>query len=576
VTSNHDRPFHGTITCGETLDGHTDHTFTLFGATGTDPIGDRVLRRGDMLRYSEEGGSPAARRSPDRLRLVDAPDTDDAGSSLPDVVDLRDRPASCQISDADPTSVRRGVLRAEPASTIARSERQAIGRGLGLLGHSLDAVALSIPFLVYGARPDVEFRWTVGALFVVIGTVLLWPTHRRGRQVIGPSEGLLSVATRVGVAPVITAGIVSIRSWNLTTSAAYIDLTAILQVVVFTLPLVLLGRVLTVRATASARRRGYDLADTIVVGTGPVGREVVAALTATPRAGLVPCGYVDGSVDGSDDDLDLPLIGRPEDLPEILQVTGVHHVVLAFGSTSEAELVRIVRRCHDASVQFYAVPRLFELGVSHDQVGHEVDGLPLVSVRSPATAARHWPAKRAFDLVAAVLLLFLTAPVILVCAVAVKLTSPGPVFFRQVRIGVGGRRFEILKFRTMVLNEESAVMWSTADDDRVTVVGRFLRPTHLDELPQLVNVLRGEMSLVGPRPERPHFVEQFGSEIDDYHDRHRVPAGITGWAQVNGYWGDTSIERRVRLDNRYIENWSLWRDLVIGLRTIPTLFGKRR
>jgi lipopolysaccharide/colanic/teichoic acid biosynthesis glycosyltransferase len=143
-------------------------------------------------------------------------------------------------------------------------------------------------------------------------------------------------------------------------------------------------------------------------------------------------------------------------------------------------------------------------------------------------------------------------------------------------VGIGGRPFEILKFRTMKVNDDSATQWSVDEDDRVTAAGRFLRPSHLDELPQLLNVLRGEMSLVGPRPERPHFVEQFGAEIDGYHYRHRVPVGITGWAQVNGYWGDTSIERRVRLDNRYIENWSLWRDLVIGLRTIPTLLGRRR
>lgn len=508
-----------------------------------------------MLRYSETGGS-AARTGSNPLRLVETPDGSDPGPS--DVIDLTIRPA--------------GVLRSEPASTIARSERQAVGRGLRGMSHLFDAAALSVPLLVYGARPDVDFRWSVGALFVAIGTLLLWPTHRRGRQIVGPGEGLLSIATRIGIAPVLTTGILSVRLWNITDPSAYIDLTAILQIVVFTLPLVLIGRVLTVRATTAARRRGYDLADTIVVGTGPVGRDVVAALSATPEFGLVPCGYVDRHPG----ELDLPLIGVPEDLPEILRATGVRHVILAFGAASESELVRVVRRCHDASVHFYAVPRLFELGVSHDHVGHEIHGLPLVALRSPAERVRHRPAKRAFDLVAAGALLLLTAPVLLACAAAVKLTSRGPVFFRQIRIGVGGAPFEILKFRTMLPNDDSAVTWSIDDDHRVTRVGRFLRPTHLDELPQLINVLRGDMSLVGPRPERPHFVEQFGAEIDDYHDRHRVPVGITGWAQVNGYWGDTSIETRVRLDNRYIENWSLWRDLVIGLRTIPTFFGKRR
>ena len=184
--------------------------------------------------------------------------------------------------------------------------------------------------------------------------------------------------------------------------------------------------------------------------------------------------------------------------------------------------------------------------------------------------------KRALDLAGAAAALGLTAPVMLAAGVAIRFSMGSPVLFRQTRPGQGGRPFEILKFRTMKVNDDSASQWSVDDDDRVTRAGRFLRPTHLDELPQLINVLRGEMSLVGPRPERPHFVEQFGAEIEEYHERHRVPVGITGWAQVNGFWGDTSIETRVRLDNRYIENWSLWRDLVIALRTIPTLLGKRR
>ncbi len=150
------------------------------------------------------------------------------------------------------------------------------------------------------------------------------------------------------------------------------------------------------------------------------------------------------------------------------------------------------------------------------------------------------------------------------------------MFFRQVRVGVGGAPFEMYKFRSMRVNDDHHTTWSVDDDQRVTRVGAFLRKTHLDELPQLINVLRGEMSIVGPRPERPYFVEQFSTEIDGYSERHRVPVGITGWAQVNGFWGDSSIEARVRLDNRYIENWSLWRDLVIAMRTVPTLLGKRR
>jgi exopolysaccharide biosynthesis polyprenyl glycosylphosphotransferase len=465
------------------------------------------------------------------------------------------------------------VLIREPQSAVPQQERRAVGRVLRLLGHLLDGLALATPLVLSGIVLGQPIQGKVILLFSIVGMALLWPTARRGRLVVVPSEGLISIIGRVGLTPVVTLIIISIVQMDqLTSDGRSIDVLAIVQIVVATIPLILLGRLITFRLVGLARARGYDLEDTLIIGTGPVGLEVADALQENPEFGLVPCGFVDRF----EDTAPLPVVGRPEHLPEILRLTGVGHVILAFGAADDPELVGIVRRCHDQPVQFYAVPRLFELGVSAEDVGHEVSGLPLVPVRRPGATASLWPAKRALDVITASLLLVLVSPIMILSALAVKLTSPGPVFFRQVRIGVGGRPFEILKFRTMRVNDDSATQWSVQEDDRVTRIGRFLRPTHLDELPQLINVLRGEMSLVGPRPERPHFVEQFGQEIDGYHFRHRVPVGMTGWAQVNGYWGDTSIETRVRLDNRYIENWSLWRDLVIGLRTIPTLLGKRR
>jgi exopolysaccharide biosynthesis polyprenyl glycosylphosphotransferase len=485
------------------------------------------------------------------------------GLTAPMLIDLRG-------ADDGPVLIR------EPQSAVPQQERRAVGRVLRLLGHLLDGIALATPLVLAGVLFGNDIVTPVILLFAVVGMALLWPTSRRGRLVVVPSEGLLSIMGRVGLAPIVTLIIISCVAWllgeDLSSAARTVDVLAIAQIVVATIPLILLGRLITFRLVGLARSRGYDLEDTLIIGTGPVGLEVADALVENPEFGLAASGFVDRY----EDTAPLPVVGRPEHLPEILRLTNVRHVILAFGAADDPELVSIVRRCHDQCVQFYAVPRLFELGVSAEDVGHEVSGLPLVPVRRPGASASMWPAKRALDIVTSLLLLVVAAPILVACALAVKLTSTGPVFFRQVRIGVGGRPFEILKFRTMRVNEDSATQWSVQEDDRVTRVGRFLRPTHLDELPQLFNVLRGEMSLVGPRPERPHFVEQFGEEIDGYHFRHRVPVGMTGWAQVNGYWGDTSIETRVRLDNRYIENWSLWRDLVIGLRTIPTLLGKRR
>lgn len=480
-----------------------------------------------------------------------------------------------QVVDISERRERRSgsILLAEPSRAIPQKDRRAVGRLIAHLGHLLDAAAVGIPLVMSTYVRNGSVDKAVVLLFVVVVTLLLWPTHRRGRHIISPTEGLLSTITRLGLAPVVTWVLLVVqRLGDGTDVSRYVDMVAIIQIVVFTVPLVLLGRLLSYRLALMARSRGYDLEDTLIVGSGPTGREIAAALSSNPRVGLVPCGFVDGF----EDEMDLPMVGRPEHLPEILAMTGVRNVVIAFGAASEQELVGIVRRCHDNRVQFFAVPRLFELGVSAAEVGHEIDGLPLVKVQRPGNHSDMWPAKRAFDIVAASLLLLVTAPVMIATALAVKLSSAGPVFFKQIRCGVGGHPFEILKFRTMRVNDDSNTQWTVDDDDRVTRVGRFLRPTHLDELPQLLNVLKGDMSLVGPRPERPHFVEQFSAEIDGYQYRHRVPVGITGWAQVNGYWGDTSIETRVRLDNRYIENWSMWRDLLIALRTFPTLFGKRR
>jgi lipopolysaccharide/colanic/teichoic acid biosynthesis glycosyltransferase len=173
-------------------------------------------------------------------------------------------------------------------------------------------------------------------------------------------------------------------------------------------------------------------------------------------------------------------------------------------------------------------------------------------------------------------MLLVTAPLFGVLALGIKLSSPGPVYFRQRRIGMNGREVEILKFRSMQQNDESDTQWSVDEDARVTKIGSFMRKTSLDELPQLWNVVRGDMSLVGPRPERPHFVQRFSEEVSGYEDRHRVPVGLTGLAQVHGLRGDTSIEDRAWLDNHYIENWSAVSDLAILARTAGAIVRQAR
>ncbi|HTO00522.1 MAG TPA: sugar transferase, partial [Microthrixaceae bacterium] len=361
-----------------------------------------------------------------------------------------------------------------PERPLPREQRQAVGRTLRLLSHALDFAAVSIPLALGAAIFGQNLPAKLVILFAVVSTVLLWPTSRRGRLAVGPSEGLSSIIARLGLAPVVTMIIVSIVQFReFGTPPKSIDVLVIVQIVLCTVPAVMLGRLISFRLVGLARSRGYDVEDTLIVGIGPIGLDVAAALQENPEFGLVPCGFIDRFVD----EVPLPLVGRPEDLPAILEATGIRHVILAFGAADEQELVGIIRECQERMVQFYAVPRLFELGVSAEQVGHEVSGLPVVPVRRPGRSADLWPAKRAFDLITAAILTTLALPVLIGCAIAVKATSRGPVFFRQVRIGIGGVPFEILKFRTMRVNEDSATQWSVQDDDRVTAVGRVLRPT---------------------------------------------------------------------------------------------------
>lgn len=480
------------------------------------------------------------------------------------------------VTDAEPKR-RSNRLKVVPPSPLAgvasQDQRRGVGAWLRVLGVMLDFVIVaSVPAVLYFLNFPAGNRLVVRAavLFAFVTTLLLLPTHRRGRHVIRPSEAMVPTVARVAIAPMITATILAPFTFLDESSALPADVWVLL--VGWIVPLILLGRLLMFLLVNKVRTSGYDLEDVIIVGAGPVGADLAKGLQDNPEFGLLPVAFVDSF----DERLPLPLVGRPEDLPRVIAETGAHHVILAFGAAPEAELVDYVRQSAHLPVQFYTVPRFFDLGISAERVGLEVDGYAVLPLRTPGHGHSAFKLKRAFDLCVSTFILMVSAPVFAVCAVGVKLSSPGPVFFRQERIGLNGRHFEILKFRSMRQNDDSDVQWTVDDDQRVTKFGAFLRKSHLDELPQLVNVLKGDMSIVGPRPERPFFVDQFSQEIDGYADRHRMQVGITGWAQVNGFWGDSSIESRVRLDNRYIENWSIWRDLVIGIRTIPTFLGKRR
>lgn len=397
------------------------------------------------------------------------------------------------------------------------------------------------------------------------GLAAVVAVHSARRRELAPS--VLPV-----VRPAVLGAVVGFAAAALFSGGAEVQRLA--GAAVAAVPVVLGVRLVTSSLVRRARRRGHDLQPTLIVGAGGIGASIARVLRHRPEFGLSPVGFIDDP--DEDAGLPLPVLGPSASLAAVVRRHGVTRVVIAYGSERELELVRVLRASAELDAQVYVLPRFFELGSLADgRVTDDLWGFPLVPLRRPGSRRSVWRAKRAFDLVVGAGLLLMTAPVMAVAAVAVRLSSPGPVLFRQERIGLGGETYELLKFRSMRVNDDGDRQWSVDDDDRVTRVGQVLRRSHLDELPQLWNVLRGDMSLVGPRPERPTFVDRFSEDVPGYRYRHRVPTGLTGLAQVNGLWGDTSIEERARFDNLYIEQWSVVRDLEILLRTVPTLLGRQ-
>ncbi|HEX6652223.1 MAG TPA: sugar transferase [Thermoleophilaceae bacterium] len=352
------------------------------------------------------------------------------------------------------------------------------------------------------------------------------------------------------------------------------------------------ARMLLAWAHRRARATRLIAKPTLIVGAGQIGGRVERRLMGQPELGLLPVGYLDSDPPPAHmvPDRAAPVLGGTEDLGEVARETGAQHVVLGFSAAPDHHLIPLVRECEVRGLEVSLVPRLFE-SINERVALEHLGGLPLFGLHSINPKGWQFTIKHVLDALCAAILLVALAPLLLTIAAAVKLSSPGPVLFRQRRIGRDGQDFEMLKFRSMRSEDEGDREASEAftnlymlrrdlgpggveGSDRRTRFGTFLRRSGLDELPQLINVVRGEMSFVGPRPERPEFVDVFGSGIERYADRHRVKSGITGWAQVNGLRGKTSLRDRVEWDNYYIENWSLSLDLKILLMTITAAFDR--
>jgi exopolysaccharide biosynthesis polyprenyl glycosylphosphotransferase len=357
------------------------------------------------------------------------------------------------------------------------------------------------------------------------------------------------------------------------------------------------GRVALHWSRTQARRQGEALRPTLIVGAGQVGRLIAKRLLAQPELGLRPIGFLDRDpVAASGDEARLPVLGASWDLDRVVADHEVQQVIVTFSTAPHDVLLRLVQRCEDLGVHVAFVPRLFERMSQRLTIDY-VGGVPLVVARRPNPKGIQFGIKYAIDRLLAAGLLVLVSPLMIGAAIAVWLSLGRPLFFRQRRVGRDGREFDMFKFRTMkgspAERGEADADWAReqlgatdpdapasdvplqADDGR-TRVGRILRATSIDELPQLLNVLVGHMSIVGPRPERSQYVRLFEQSVYRYGERHRVKSGITGWSQVNGLRGKTSLADRVEWDNYYIENWSLWLDVKILLLTFVSVLRSSR
>ena len=359
-----------------------------------------------------------------------------------------------------------------------------------------------------------------------------------------------------------------------------------LRLCAFSCAYVAAGRIALYWSRERARAAGESARPTLIVGAGRIGCVVAKRLLAAPQLGLKPVAFLDKEplVDTSSE-VGLPVVGASWDLDEAIARYGIEQVIVTFSTAPDEVLLRLVRRCEGLGIAVSVVPRLFERMPERYSIDH-VGCIALVTPRRADPRAWEFTVKYAIDRLVAGFALLLLSPVLLACSVAVLLSMGRPIFFRQTRVGRDGRPFDMLKFRSMrtATQSERANLHVVSadvlgpggvegDEDRRTRVGAFLRRSSLDELPQLINVLKGEMSIVGPRPERPEYVSEFQQTVYRYGDRHRVKSGITGWAQVHGLRGRTSLADRAEWDNFYIENFSLWLDFKIVLMTVGAVFG---
>lgn len=313
------------------------------------------------------------------------------------------------------------------------------------------------------------------------------------------------------------------------------------------------------------RRKGYNLKHILLVGYSRAAEEYIDRIKANPQWGYEVCGILDDNVERYMEYKGVKVIGCCDDLTYILPANELDEIAITLGLSEYSKLEHIVAECEKSGVHTKFIPDYNKI-IPTKPYTEDLMGLPVINIRHvPLTNTFNALVKRVVDIGGSIVAIILFSPIMLLAAIAIKLTSPGPLIYKQERVGLHNKTFKMYKFRSMEVQDPAKEKkgWTVKDDPRVTPIGKFIRRTSIDELPQLFNILKGDMSLVGPRPERPFFVEKFREEIPRYMVKHQVRPGLTGWAQINGYRGDTSIRKRIEHDLYYIENWTLGFDFKI-------------
>ncbi|WP_300800947.1 undecaprenyl-phosphate glucose phosphotransferase [uncultured Acetatifactor sp.] len=424
------------------------------------------------------------------------------------------------------------------------------GPGIGVLpvGEYINLLPFVLPFYA--------------VIYYACGVYAPKRTVRRRFEIFG-----IIKANTIGIVALIIALYMIIREINFSRSV-------IALFYIFNVGITSSFRLALRRGLRTIRRKGYNLKHILLVGYSRAAEEYIDRLTDNPQWGYVACGILDDHIPAGTVYKGVKVLGRLGNLEVILPENKLDEIAISLALQDYDHLEGIVATCEKSGVHTKFIPDYNSLIPSRPYT-EDLMGLPVINIRYvPLTNTGNIIIKRIVDVCGAVCGMALTSPLMLLAALLIKLTSPGPVIFRQERVGLHNKPFYMYKFRTMerqVPGEEKKA-WTVRNDPRVTPVGKFLRRTSLDELPQLFNILRGDMSLVGPRPERPLFVDKFKEEIPRYMVKHQVRPGLTGWAQVNGLRGDTSIRKRIEYDIYYIENWTVWFDLKIILMTFFTGF----